>query len=80
MVLQLSSVLDPCEKLEAITEISVGCCPKTKTKPSFYNSTRYGGDGVHSYWQDWPHSRQLLECDSTPLGKIRDADGSHIWT
>ena len=42
-VLQLSSALDPCEKLEAIAEISVGCCPKTKTKTSFYNSTRYRG-------------------------------------
>jgi hypothetical protein len=42
-VLQLSPALDPCEKLETIAEISVGCCPKTKTKTSFYNSTRYRG-------------------------------------
>jgi len=41
--LQLPLDLDPGEKLAAIAEISVGSCPKAKTKTSFYNSTRYRG-------------------------------------
>ena len=40
---RLPDDLDPGEKLLAIAEISVSSCPKKKTKPTFYNSTRYRG-------------------------------------
>jgi len=42
-VLQLPLDLDPGEKLAVIAEISVGSCPKAKTKTSLYNSTRCRG-------------------------------------
>ena len=47
-ILKLSTLLGPSEKLSAIAEISVRCCPKARKHKSFYNSTRIcGGWSIH---------------------------------